>query len=147
MTKYQIKSNLSEKQLEADVASYFGWISESAPFRLLDIDERVTGADKKYFDSGFAFFMQFKVSSGLEPASKILLSNRRNRSKLEDVREFRRKNELDDDPTLYFELRKKAKTASEYQHNILMGYANKPFSQAFYVAPLHLDKTDYFNSL
>ena len=39
MTKYQIKSNLSEKQIEADVAGYFGYCSKSAPFRLLDTDE------------------------------------------------------------------------------------------------------------
>ena len=147
MEKYQIKSNLSEKQLEADVASFFGWISGSSPFRLLDIDERVTGADKKFFDSGFAFFMQFKISKGLEPVSKVPPSKRKNRSKLEDIREFRAERELDDDPTLYFELRKMAKNADDFQHNILMKYANTHYSQAFYVAPLHLDKTTYFSSL
>ena len=147
MGKYQIKSNLSEKQIEADVASFFGWISKYAPFRLLDIDERITGADKKFFDSGFAFFMQFKVSNGLESVDKVPLSSRRNRSKLEDIREYRAGNGLDDEPTLYFELRKKAKNASDYQHNLLMNYANKHCSQSFYVAPLHLDKTAYFNSL
>jgi len=145
--KYQIKSNLSEKQIEADVASFFGWISKYAPFRLLDIDERITGADKKFFDSGFAFFMQFKVSNGLESVDKVSLSNRSNRSKLEDIREYRAGKGLDDEPTLYFGLRKMAKKANDYQHNLLMNYVNTHCSQSFYVAPLHLDKTVYFNSL
>ena len=70
---YQIKSNLSEKQIEADIASYFGWISRNSPFRLLDIDEQLTGSDKKFYNSGFSFFMQFKVSNGLEPISKVPL--------------------------------------------------------------------------
>lgn len=147
MSTYRIKSNLSEKQLEADIASYFGWISQSAPIRLLDIDESTTGADKKYFDGGYAFFMQFKVSKGLEPISKIPSSNRKNRSKLEDIREFRADQGLEDDPTLYFGLRKMAKNAGDYQHNMLLKYANTQFSQAFYVAPLHTNKTTYYNCL
>lgn len=147
MPNYQLKSNLSEKQLEADISSYFGWISKGTPFRLLDIDEQITGADKKYYDAGFAYFMQFKVSKGLKSIRQVPASTRKGRSKLEDVREFRRKKLLHDDPTLYFELRNKAKTADDFQHNVLMKYANKPCSEAFYVAPLHLDKTVYFSSL
>lgn len=147
MSKYEIKSNLSEKQIEADVASFFGWISTSAPFRLLDVDERISGADKKYYDTGFAFFMQFKSSQGLEPISKIPISKRKNRSKLEEIREFRHNNSLDDNPTLYFKLRDIAKTATDFQHNILLKYANTGYSQAFYVAPLHLDRNTYYNSL
>lgn len=147
MSKYEIKANLSEKQIESDVSGFFGWMSKGSAFRLLDIDEQLTGADKKFYDSGFAFFMQFKVSKGLEPASKVTPSTRRNRSSLESLREFRQKNGLDDDPTLYFGLRAMAKNASDYQHNILMEYANQQYSQAFYVAPLHLDKDDYYNCL
>lgn len=136
MSKYKIKANLSEKQIESDVSSFFGWISKGSPYRLLDIDEQLTGADKKFYDSGFAFFMQFKVSKGLEPASKITPSTRRNRSPLESVGEFRQRHGLEDDPTLYFGLRAMAKNATDFQHNILMEYANQPCSQAFYVPML-----------
>ncbi|MDV6314817.1 hypothetical protein [Idiomarina sp. HP20-50] len=147
MSKYEIKGNLSERQIESDVSRFFGWISKHSPYRLLAIDEQLTGADKKFYDSGFAFLMQFKVSKGLEPVSKVTPSTRKNRSALESVREFRQKHGLEDDPTLYFGLRAMSKNASDYQHNILMEYANQQYSQAFYVAPLHLDKDDYDNSL
>lgn len=147
MQMYKIKSNLSEAQVEADVAQYFGWISKGKPFRLLGINEQLTGADKEFFNSGFSFFIQFKKSEGLCPISSIPASNRKNRSFLEDIREFRDNHNLDDDPTLYFKLRKMAKNASDFQHNILMNYANTPTSQAFYVAPLHLDKNEYYNCL
>ena len=115
MTKYQIKSNLSEKQIEADVAGYFGYCSKSAPFRLLDTDELKTGADKEDItleNNGGLIYIQFKKSEGLRAVSEIQLSNRKNRCKLEDIREFRCRNGLDDNPTLYFKLRNKAKTAS-----------------------------------
>jgi len=147
MSTYKIKSNLSEVQIESDVSSFFGWISKATPFRLLDVNEQLTGADKKFYDSGFAFFMQFKVSEGLKPIDEVPSSTKSNRSKLEDVREFRKARGLEDNPSLYFELRRKAKTASDLQHNVLLNYANKPCSQAFYVAPLHLDKTKYYTCL
>lgn len=148
MTKYQIKSNLSEKQIEADVASYFGWCSESTPFRLLDTDELKTGADKEYKSiCGGLIYIQFKKSEGLRAVSEIQLSNRTNRSKLEDIREFRYDNRLDDNPTLYFKLRDKAKTASDFQHNILKNHHAPPNAYAIYVAPLILDKNEYYNAL
>lgn len=148
MTKYQIKSNLSEKQIEADVASYFGWCSESTPFRLLDTDELKTGADKEYKSiCGGLIYIQFKKSEGLRAVSEIQLSNRTNRSKLEDIREFRYDNGLDDNPTLYFKLRDKAKTASDFQHNILKNHHAPPNAYAIYVAPLILDKNEYYNAL
>lgn len=148
MTKYQIKSTLSEKQIEADVASYFGWCSDSAPFRLLDTDELKTGADKEYKPVyGGIIYMQFKKSDGLKPVAEVPLSGRKNRSKLEDIREFRYENNLDDDPTLYFRLRDKAKTASNFQHNILKFHHNPPNSYAIYVAPLVLERNDYYFSL
>lgn len=147
MSQYKLKSNLSEKQMESDLSGFFAWVSRDTPFRLLDIDEQLTGADKKFYDSGFAFFMQFKVSQGLKPINKVASSIRKNRSPLEDVREFRERHGLYDDPTLYFELRRMATRASDFQHNVLLGYANKPNSQAFYVAPLHLDKDNYYNCL
>jgi hypothetical protein len=66
---------------------------------------------------------------------------------LEDIRKFRKENSLQDDPSLYFGLRKMAKLAHDFQHNILLKYSNKPNSQAFYVAPLHLNKGVYYNCL
>lgn len=147
MSKYVLKSNLSEKQIESDVSGFFGWMSKGTPFRLLDVDEQLTGADKKFYDSGFAFFMQYKVSNGLEPINRIPASTRKNRSALEGIREFRCKLCLQDDPSLYFGLRKMAKRATDFQHNILLGFTNQQSSQAFYVAPLRLDKDDYYSCL
>lgn len=142
-----MKGNLSEKQIEADVSGYFGWISIGTPLRLLDIDEQLTGADKVFYNAGFAFYMQFKVSNGLASTDEIPVSSRKNRSPLESIREFRKENSLGDDPTLYFGLRALAKNASDFQHNILFGYARRQCSQAFYVAPLYLDKTKYSKCL
>lgn len=148
MTKYQIKSNLSEKQIEADVASYFGWCSKDMPFRLLDTDELKTGADKEYKSIwGGLIYIQFKKSEGLKSVSEIQLSNRKDRSKLQDIREFRYQHGLDDNPTLYFKLRDKAKTASDFQHNILKKHHKPPYSYAIYVAPLILNKDEYYNAL
>lgn len=148
MSKYEIKSNLSEKQIEADVAAYFGWCSQGMPFRLLDTDELETGADKEYHPKyGGVIYMQFKKSGGLEPISKVPLSGRKNMSKKEEIRKFRDENKLDDDPTLYFKLRDKAKTAIDFQHNILKKHHSPPNSYAIYVAPLILDKGVYYQSL
>lgn len=84
MSKYEIKSNLSEKQIEAYVAGYFGWCSEDMPFTLLDTDELNTGADKEYHPQyGGVIYIQFKKSDGLEPISKVPLSGRKNMSKKE----------------------------------------------------------------
>ena len=148
MTNYKIKSNLSERQIEADVARYFGWCSStgSTPFRLLDVDEQFTGADKKY-DVGSAIYIQFKKSEGLKSTLKVAPSARSNRSSLEDVREFRERRGLAQDPTLYFQLRRKAAKALDYQHNILVDYEKPPWSRAIYVAPLFLDKDKYDHAL
>lgn len=54
---------------------------------------------------------------------------------------------MNDDPTLYFRLRDKAKTAIDFQHNILKKHHCPPNSYAIYVAPLVLDKTAYYQSL
>jgi hypothetical protein len=147
MSKIIIKSNLSEKQMEADVAAYFGWVSDGLPLRLMDTNEQLTGADKVLYDQAIAIFMQFKVAKGIKPISEIKRSNRKNRGKEELIREFRHDNDLNDLPTFYFELRAKAKTAKDFQHNILLDYANTHWSVGFYVAPTHLDTTEYYNSL
>lgn len=147
--KYYIKGNLSEKQIEADVASYFGWCTppgEYAPFRLLDVDEQSTGADK-FYDRATAIYMQFKKSTGLRSTKEVKPSTRKRRSPLEDIREFREQHNLEQDPTLFFQLREKSKTALDLQHNVLLGYERPSWSRAIYVAPLLLNTTDYHAAL
>lgn len=147
--KYYIKGNLSEAQIEADVASFLGWCSppeENSAFRLLDIDEQKTGADKLY-DRATAIYMQFKKSTGLKSTHDVKPSSRKGRSQLESIREFRNLYELEQDPTLFFQLRAKAKNASDLQHNVLLGYERQPWSRAIYVAPLLLDKDSYHTAL
>lgn len=147
--KYLIKGNLSEKQIEADVAMYMGWCTppeKDNPFRLLDLNEQLTGADKR-FDHGVSIYIQFKKSSGLKSISQVKPSNRSNRSPLEDIREFRARHELDSDPALFFQLRAKAKMAHDLQHNILLSYECAPWSRAIYVAPLLLNKDEYSRAL
>ncbi len=146
---FKLDSELSEKQIEADIATYFGWITpigRQVPFRLLDIDEQVSGADKK-FNHVIPIYMQFKVSDGLTK-----LNNNRfpiqfpfpfHLTALKRIRTFRNRENLFDNPTLYFKLRAMAKTASDFQHNILLKLANTGTSHAFYVSPLTLSKTAY----
>lgn len=147
--KYYIKGNLSEKQIEADVASFFGWCTPpelGSPFRLLDIDEQVTGADK-LFDCGSLIYIQFKKSAALRPASSVPPSSRKGRSALEEIRAFRAGKELEDDPSLFFQLRAKAKNAKDLQHNVLLEYERPPVSRGLYVAPLLLEKDAYHRAL
>jgi hypothetical protein len=66
---------------------------------------------------------------------------------MEDIREFRALNCLEEDPTLFFQLRKKAEKARHLQHNVLLSHEIKGFSRAFYVAPLELDKSKYYQTL
>lgn len=147
--KYYIKGNLSEKQIEADVASFFGWCTppeEESSFRLLDIDEQITGADKLY-NRATAIYMQFKKSTGLKSTREVKPSQRKGRSPLEDIREFREVHELEQDPTLFFQLRAKSKTAHDLQHNVLLSYERPLWSRAIYVAPLLLNKAEYHAAL
>lgn len=147
MAGYIIKSDFSEKQIEADVATYLGWCTpagQTSPFRLFDVDEIETGADKR-FNAAIAIFMQFKVSNGLLAASKS--SVRKNRSRLEDIRDYRRVHDLHHDPSLYFQLRAPAKNAKDFQHNVLLKYNKANVSRGIYVAPLHLRHQDYEQAL
>ena len=146
---YVIRGNLSEAQIEADVASYFSWctpLGGDRPLRLVDVNEQITGADKMY-DSGCAIYMQFKKSTGLRSAEDIAVSTRSNRSRMEDIRHFRSANELEDDPTLFFQLRRKADKAHHLQHNVLLSHEQMGYSRAFYVAPLELSKSKYYQTL
>jgi len=87
--------------------------------------------------------MQFKVSQRLEYPKR-----NDKRSMIPGIIEFRRKNNFCNETSLYFQLRKRAKCAVDYQHNILM-HMNKPNESSFgiYVAPLILDKNQYYDSL
>ncbi|WP_462384129.1 hypothetical protein [Pseudomonas sp. Marseille-QA0892] len=147
--KYLIKGNLSEPQIEADVASYFSWctpLGSPGPLRLVDVNEQITGADKR-FDAGCTIYMQFKKSTGLHSSATVPISSSKGRSRMEDIREFRHLNNLEEDPTLFFPLRKKAEKAHHLQHNVLLSHEVKGFSKAFYVAPLELDKSKYYQTL
>lgn len=151
MRKYKIKSELSEKQIEADVASYFGWLATEGalPLRLLDINEQSTGADKRA-NWIIPIYMQFKVSQGLKSVDEAPISYREKLlgySPLNRIRKFRSQHGLYDNPTLYFKLRDIASSAEDFQHNVLLKFANNSFSQACYVSPLILDMEGYFESL
>ena len=146
---FKIKSELSEKQIEADVSAYLGWITpigRSSPFRLIDIDEEVTGADKR-IDLVIPMYLQFKVSEGLKPLNSKFNLSLLPFTPLQKIRRFRKRLQLKDNPTLYFKLRIKARTATEFQHNILLRLNGIENVSAFYVAPLELEKTKYENRL
>ena len=147
LKSFKIKSGLTEKQIESDVATYLSWISPSGglPYRLLDIDEQLTGADKK-LNLVIPVYMQFKVAHGLMPlTSSVFLPSFGN--PLQEIRRYRKDKDLADAPTLYFKLRDKAKTAEDLQHNILLKLRSISRVEAFYVAPLMLDKDEYYNEL
>lgn len=149
LPRYKIPSNFSEKQIEADVATFFGMCDfghRELPFRLLDIDEQTYGADKK-FDSVIPIFMQFKKSNGLLSPQEHPVSKRKGRSRLEDIREWREAQGFDEARSLYFKVHDKAKTATDYQHNVLLSYECPPASRGIYVAPLLLDSELYFRQL
>jgi len=140
--RYKIKSELSENQIEAEVASYLGYITPhwSSRYRLIAVDEQVTGADK-LFDRFVPIYLQFKVSEGLNPSA--IIPSRFLGKSLPNIIRYRRRNNLAVNPTLYFPLRKKAKTAFDFQHNILKSFHNPPNQYALYVAPLTLSNKDY----
>lgn len=147
--KYLIRGSLSEPQIESDLAAYFNWctpIDLNSPFRLIAVNEQLTGADKR-FDSGCAIYMQFKKSTGLHPSWAMPISRSKTRSRMEDIREFRALNGLEENPSLFFQLRKKAEKAFHLQHNVLLAHEVKGRSRAFYVAPLELDKSKYYKVL
>ncbi len=116
------------------------------PFRLLDIDEQATGADK-LSDVTIPIYMQFKKSEGLKPWVGGITKRRANEDKLQSVRRFRQQHSLADNPSAFFGLRAKAKTAREFQHNVLLAHNRPDQSYAIYVAPLNFDKATYFADL
>ncbi|WP_234571962.1 hypothetical protein [Rhodohalobacter sp. 614A] len=144
---YKIDSELSESQIEADVASYLGYITPfwSNRFQLIAIDEQLSGADK-LFNRFVPLYLQFKVSEGLKPLKFNFHLTSPNRP-LQKIRKFRRDNSLSDNPILYFKLRDLAKNAKDFQHNILKSMHDPPKQYGLYVAPLSLTSEDYNESL
>ena len=139
----QIISQLSENQVESDVASYLGYITPlwSKRYRLIKVDEQLTGADK-LFNRFVPIYMQFKVSHGLNPGGTIL--QRFQNTPLSKIVTYRKSNNLSGNPILYFQLRRKAKTAVYLQHNILHKLHAPPYQYGMYVAPLTLDNHEYY---
>lgn len=142
----QIVSQLSENQVESDVASYLGYITPlwSKRYRLIKVDEQLTGADK-LFNRFVPIFMQFKVSHGLNPTGTIL--QRFQNAPLSKIVSYRKANNLSGNPILYFQLRRKAKTAIDLQHNILHKMHQPPHQYAMYVAPLTLNDKEYYDMM
>lgn len=143
---YVIEGDLTEDQIEADVAQYLGWCAHDLPFRLHDVNEQLTGADKMC-DVAVPIYIQFKKSTGLRSVESLPIKPRSNESALQEVRRFRAEHDLPDNPTLFFELRKQAKGAIDLQHNILLAHHRPPSSYAIYVAPLYLDRRIYSEEL
>ncbi len=140
---YRIHSELSEDQIEADVASFLGHITPlwSSRFQLKAVDEQLTGSDK-LFDRFVPIYLQFKVSQGLRPL-KTRFSLTNPLRPLQQIRSFRHRTGINTDPILYFRLRDMASSASDFQHNILRSLHKPPYQFAQYVAPLALTIDEY----
>lgn len=139
---FKIESELNEDQIEKDVASYLGYVTPlwSRRFRLISVNEQTTGADA-LFRRFIPIYLQFKVSQGLNPKANIL--ERFKKYPLANIIKFRKQNELGGNPILYFQLRKMANRATDFQHNILFRLNNEPNQFALYVAPLTLELDEY----
>lgn len=137
-----IESQLSESQIESDIASYLGYVTPlwSKRYRLVKVDEQLTGADK-LFNRFVPIYMQFKVSQGLNPGGTI--RQRFQNKPLSKIISYRKANNLSGNPILYFQLRKLAKHAVDLQHNILHKMHQPPYQYAMYVAPLTLTQKKY----
>lgn len=151
---YELVVELSEKQVEADVAAYFGHVSalagEYGRFRLLDVNEQLTGADKKFEWDATTYFLQFKKPQALIPMSapEAVKALRANADTKQIIRKFRYDNSLESDPyALCFKLRVKASTAHDFQHNILLSFEAAPSSRAMYVCPLEISSARYVDLL
>jgi len=88
-------------------------------------------------------YIQFKVSEGIQTQGKQVPDKF---TVLKKISDFRNSQSLNDDPILYFKLRDLAKTASDYQHNILLKL-NGNRALSFYLAPLTLNRDSFYESL
>ncbi|HEY3431394.1 MAG TPA: hypothetical protein VGK09_02490 [Rhodocyclaceae bacterium] len=153
VTNYQIESDLTEKQIEADVSNYFGRLSPffGQSLRLLDINEQLTGADKLHKTRGIAFYFQFKAPIGLKSvaAQKLPVVPRKNESKLMGIRRFRYSNKLQDSPySICFGLHdNEPPTVNQLQHNVLFAHENPPVSRAMYICPTVLLEDEYVQQM
>lgn len=140
---FKIDSQLSENQIESDVSSYLGYITpiwSRKRFRLISVDEQLTGADK-LFNRFVPIYLQFKVSQGLNPNATIV--QRALNKPLANIITYRKNNALSGNPILYFPLRRQAKTAIDLQHNILFKLNDPPLQYSLYIAPLTLEIAEY----
>jgi len=144
---FRIASEMSEKQIEADVSNFFGhYSSHFGSFRLLDVDEQLTGADKQMNWRTVAYFFQFKRPIGLTPLTTV--PRKQSKQPLMRVRVFRHQNLLDQHPySVCFELRDRRDSGTPFQHNVLLRYEQPPISRAIYVCPLSLTEADYVRSM
>ncbi|SDG32213.1 hypothetical protein SAMN04487996_117148 [Dyadobacter soli] len=140
---FRLRSQLSENQIESDVASYLGCITPiwSARFRLISVNEQLTGADK-LFNRFLPIYMQFKVSQGLKPERSF--TDRIVRTPLTRIIQYREENNLSGNPILYFQLRRQARMATDFQHNILFKLNQPPDQFSLYIAPLTLNDSEYY---
>ncbi len=148
--KYEIYSDIREADVETTISTFLGFVTPSGSdsYVLNTVDENLTGADKSTNWNGALIYLQFKASKGMKSLKDVPNRNWKPRGRAYDVRKMREEYELDCDPILYFELRKKAKLATDFQHNILLSHHSPADHQfASYVAPLFLDKGIYRSSL
>jgi hypothetical protein len=149
VTSYQIESDLTEKQIEADVSNYFGRLSPffGQSLRLIDINEQLTGADKQHKTKGVVYYFQFKAPIGLKSVAdqKLPVAARKNESNLMGIRRFRHSNKLEDQPySVCFGLHdNKPLTISQLQHNVLFAHESPPFTRALYICPTVLNEVEY----
>lgn len=149
----RIPSELSEYQIESDIASYLGYITPfwSKRHRLISVNEQLTGADKLFFGASernkrfVPIYLQFKVSQGIDPQGGFI--RRFSNSDLARIVRSRSAKNLDGDPILYFRLRRPSRTAIDLQHNVLHSLHNPPLQYSLYVAPLTLHNEEYVRLL
>lgn len=146
---YKIEREFRETQVEKQIAGHLGALSYlmGQQFHLLDSDEETTGADAEMAWKAVAYYFQFKRPEGLKNVSTCPLPpvKRKNEAKTQDIRRVRASEGMLDAPhSLCFPLRKLAKNATEYQHNLLLAH-DRPSAgiRAAYVCALELALKSY----
>lgn len=145
---YEFPCELSEKQIEADFAAWLGHISTFlGEYRLLDVDEQKTGADKQLNHEGLAYYFQFKKPTALRPLTKSTTPTRREDSR-RTIQRYRHENGLEQTPhSVCFQLRAKAANAVDFQHNILKKLDASEGSRGLYVCPTEFTANGYLSAL
>jgi len=145
---YEFPCELSEKQIEADFASWLGYLSSFlGEYRLLDVNEQATGADKKLPLDGIAYYLQFKKPTALRPLSKTTKHTKREDPR-RAIQRYRHENNLDQAPhSVCFQLRAKATGATDLQHNVLKKLDQSSGCRGLYVCPLEYSSQAYLSTL